>query len=396
MAEPKSNRKKTLAFQYGVSLVVFLLALLLTELLWPFIQPNPTPLFFAAIIAAYYGGFGPGLLVSILSALAIDYFFFPPFGTLELTVPNMVRMCVFIIVSSLVSWLNGTRKRLLEEREKLLKRVNAFNDELRKEVEAATEELAAANTSLLNSQQRLARSERLAVVGQMAASLAHEVGTPLHSISGHLELLAASHPYHAETQRRIRVINNQIDFIVGTVKRLLEWTHRKKVSLRPVKLNELVREVIWLVGPTLERQAIEVELNLDESVPPAQADCDGLQQVLLNLINNSADAMPAGGRIEITTTLNEQSGAAEIVIRDSGVGIGPEAVEHLFEPMWTNKPTGSGFGLAIAREIMADHGGDVTLVEGVSQGAAFRLTLPLEKIGAQEVNIHEGVMSDVA
>lgn len=385
-----------LALQYGVSLVVYLLALLLTELLWPFIQPNPTPLFFAAILAAFYGGFGPGLLISILSALTIDYFFFPPFGTLELTVPNMVRMCVFIIVSSLVSWLNGTRKRLLEEREKLLKRVNAFNDELRKEVEAATDELAAANTSLLNFQLRLARSERLAVVGQMAASLAHEVGTPLHSISGHLELLAASHPYHAETQRRIRVINNQIDFIVGTVKRLLEWTHRKKVSLQPVNLNELVREVIWLVSPTLERQAIEVELTLNESVPPVQADRDGLQQVLLNLINNSADAMPGGGRIEITTTLDEQSGAAEIVICDSGVGIGPEAVEHLFEPMWTNKPTGSGFGLAIVREIMADHGGDVTLVEGVSQGAAFRLTLPLEKIGAQEVNIREGVMSDVA
>lgn len=395
MMKPVATGKKALALQYGASLVVFLVALLLTQLLWPFINPNPTPLFFAAIICAFYGGFGPGFLVSILSALAIDFFFFPPFGALNFTVPNIVRIGVFITVSSLVSWLNGTRKRLLDEREKLLRQVNGFNDELRKEVAAATEELAAANSSLFNSQQRLARSERLAVVGQMAASLAHEVGTPLNSISGHLELLAAAHPHHADTQRRVRVINRQLDFIVGTVKRLLEWTHRKKLLLRHLDINELIREVLWLVGPTLERHSITVDLTLDESVPPVRADRDSLQQVFLNLINNSTDAMPEGGRIEITTRPDERAGAVEIVVRDSGVGIAPEAAEHLFEPMWTNKLTGSGFGLAIAREVMADHGGEITLVEGVGSGAAFRLTLPPD--GAVVWASHgEEVMSDVA
>lgn len=393
-----ASRKRTLALQYGVSLLVFLLALLLTQLLWPFIKPNPTPLFFAAIIAAFFGGFGPGLLVAVISALTIDYLFFPPFGALDFSVPNVVRMAVFIIVSSLVSWLNGTRKRLLEERERLLKQVGGFNDELRSEVAAATRELAAANSSLFDSQQRLARSERLAVVGQMAAALAHEIGTPLNSISGHLELLAADHPHHAETQRRIRVINHQIDFIVGAVKRLLEWTHRRRASLQPVGINELIREVLWLAGPTLDKQAITVEVKLDERLPPLHADRDGLQQIFLNLINNSTDAMPGGGRIEVTTRLDEPAGVAEIIFRDSGVGIMPEAAEHLFEPMWTTKPSGSGFGLAIAREIMGDHGGEIALVEGVRHGAAFRLTLPLEKAGPSEAkDIYDrGVMSDVA
>jgi signal transduction histidine kinase len=395
MIKTIGTKRKAQALQYGVSLLVYLVAVLLTDLLWPFIKPNPTPLFFAAIISAFIGGFGPGLLVSVLSAMTIDYLFFPPYGSLDFTVPNLVRTCVFITVSSLVSWLNGTRKRLLDERGKLLQQISGFNDELRREVAAATEELAAANSSLFNSQQRLARSERLAVVGQTAASLAHEIGTPLNSVSGHLELLAAAHPYHAETQRRIRVINNQLDFIVGTVKRLLEWTHRKKVSLRPVDINELVREVLWLVGPTLERHAIAVELTLDERMRPVQADRDSLQQVFLNLINNSADAMPGGGRIRITTMPDEPAGVAEIVIRDSGVGIAPEAAEYLFEPMWTSKPSGGGFGLAIAREIMSDHGGEITLVEGVAQGAAFRLTLPLQQAAAP-ADYREGVMSDVA
>lgn len=379
MTMPAATRKRTLALHYSASLVVFLLALLLTQLLWPFINPNPTPLFFAAIICAFYGGFGPGLLVSILSALTIDFFFFPPFGAVEFTIPNLVRIGVFITVSSLVSWLNGTRKRLLDEREKLLRQVNGFNDELRKEVVAATEELAAANTSLFDSQQRLARSERLAVVGQMAASLAHEVGTPLHSISGHLELLAAGHPRHPETQRRVRVIQQQVDFIVSTVKRLLEWTHRGRLQLRPLALDELLTEILWLVGPTLDKHGIRVELSFDERLTPLSADRDSLQQVFLNLINNSVDAMPEGGLIEVTTGLGEGGNAAEVVFHDSGVGIGPDAAEHLFEPMWTSKPTGSGFGLAIAREVMAEHGGSIELVEGVGRGAAFRLTLPLEQ-----------------
>lgn len=389
-----ATRKKTVVLHYGVSLLVLLAALLLTQLLWPFIRPNPTPLFFAAIIAAFYGGFGPGLLVSVLSALAIDYFFFPPYGVFEFSVPNVVRMGVFIIVSSLVSWLNGTRKRLLDEREKLLKKVSGFNEELRSQVAAATEELAAANSSLFDSQQRLARSERLAVVGQMAASLAHEIGTPLHSISGHLELLATNHPADADTQRRVRVIHQQVDFIVGTVKRLLEWTHRKRLALRPLDVNEKLREVLWLVGPTLDKQAITVKLSFDEKLPPLRADRDRLQQVFLNLINNSVDAMPSGGGIEVSTRLDESGGTAEIVFRDSGDGIGPDAAEHLFEPMWTSKPTGSGFGLAIAREVMAEHGGSIAMVEGGERGAAFSLTLPLEKAAPAARRVEE-VMTDV-
>jgi signal transduction histidine kinase len=395
MTKMSVTRKRTVALQYGVSLLVFLVALLLTQLLWPFIQPNPTPLFFAAIIAAFYGGFGPGLLISIISALAIDFFFFPPFGALDFTVPNLVRVGVFVIVSSLVSWLNETRKRLLDERERLLRQISGFNDELRDEVASATRELASANSSLFVSQQRLARSERLAVVGQMAASLAHEIGTPLHSISGHLELLAAAHTRHAETQRRVRVINHQVDYIVGTVKRLLEWTHKGKLALRPLPLNELLREVLWLVGPTLDKHDISVECDFAEDLPPLRADRDGLQQVFLNLINNSVDAMPGGGRIEVTTRLDGAAGLAEVVFRDSGVGIGPDAAEHLFEPMWTNKPTGSGFGLAIAHEVMSEHGGTIELVEGVGSGVAFRLTLPLGEPAAQ-AGYAEGVTSDVA
>jgi signal transduction histidine kinase len=387
-------RKKTVALEYGVSLVVFLFALLLTYLLWPFIKPAPTPLFFAAIIAAFYGGFGPALLVSILSGLAIDYFFVAPFGTFELTIGNTVRIGVFITVSALVSQLNAARKRLMDEREKLLTQISGFNDQLRRDIDSATTELATANDVLFKTQQRLARSERLAVVGQIAASLAHEIGTPLNAISGHVELLSASHPEHADTQRRTRIIERQLGVIVATVKRLLERTH-KTVVLEPLDINALIEELLWLVSPTLEKHSVVVSLTQANELPLVQGHRDGLQQVFLNLINNSIDAMPGGGRIEISMGLNSTGESAEIMFRDSGAGIGPDEAQHLFEPMWTTKPSGSGFGLAIAQEIVTDHSGEIEVVAGHSHGAAFRLTLPLAQ-RESKANSQGMVMFDVA
>jgi signal transduction histidine kinase len=389
------TRAKDLLKRYGVSVLIYLIAFLLTHLLWPLIQPAPVPLFFAGIVAAFWGGFGPGVFVAVISALTIDYFFVTPFEHFEWTSQNLVRIGVFLTVSSIISWLNGTRKRLMDERGKLLIQIKGFNDELRKEVQLATQNLATANDSLLKTQQHLARSERMAVVGQMAASLAHEVGTPLNAISGHLELLADNQANDADTRRRIRIIRQQLDFIVGTVKRLLEWTHKRSIVRQPVNVRKLIQEVLWLVAPTLDEHSIKATLTIDEQLPTLPADRESLQQVFLNLINNAVDAMPVGGSIEITTRLNNEDGIAEIIFQDSGIGIHPDDVPHLFEPMWTTKPSGSGFGLAIVRQVMNDLGGDIQIVEGQAAGAAFRLTLPLRHIDAKSIN-QSSVISNVA
>lgn len=385
-----TSRIKTLALQYAASILAFAAALLLTYLLWPLIEPASTPLFFAAVmLAAFYGGLGPGILVTVLSTLAIDFYFIPPFHALEFTVANLVRAGVFMLVAITISWLNAARKRLMDdlndrnrEREALMTQISRFNEELRSKVDAATQALSSANHTLFETQQRLVRSERLAVAGQMAASLAHEIGTPLNAISGHLQLLARDHPQHADTQRRVQIINQQLDFIVKIVKSLLAWTHKRQVELLPTDVNALVRELIWLVSPTLEQRAITVNVELDQGLPLVAVHRDGLRQVFLNLINNSVDAMPEGGRLEITTRLDRRRQEAELVFRDTGVGIDPGALDHLFEPMWTTKDSGSGFGLAIAREIMTEHGGRIEVINRQDVGAAFRLSLPLAAVEA--------------
>jgi signal transduction histidine kinase len=264
-----------------------------------------------------------------------------------------------------------------EEREKLLSQVNSFNDELRLEVARATNELRASNDALLETQQGLARAERLAAVGQTAASLAHEVGTPLNAISGHLHLLARNHPLDNDTQRRVKIINAQLDSVVKSVKSLLARTQRPQPAFQRLDLNELIEELLWLVQPTLGAHKINVKTNLDRHLPPLSGDHDSLLQLFLNLTNNSIDAMPDGGSIEINTQLDPKTSSAEVRFGDSGAGIDDSAVAHLFEPMWTTKAAGSGFGLAIAREIANEHGGKIEVMANSRRGVVFRLTLPL-------------------
>jgi signal transduction histidine kinase len=265
------------------------------------------------------------------------------------------------------------------ERDALLARISGFNDELRAEVARATADLRTANEQLLQTQQRLGRSERLAAMGQVAASLAHEIGTPLNSISGHLHLLARRMPSDGDAQRRVGIINQQLDSIVGSVRALLRRTHGRRVSLRPSDLNALIAGLLRLVGPTLDAHRIAVTTNLDANLPSVYADPDGLHQVLLNLINNSVDAMPEGGHLTITTRTAhaDQGRVAELLVEDTGPGFAPEIVDHLFDPMWTTKATGSGFGLSIARDIMNDHGGTIEASTAAAGGAAFRLQIRL-------------------
>jgi signal transduction histidine kinase len=262
------------------------------------------------------------------------------------------------------------------EREDLLHQISALNDELLKKVNIATRELRAANADLIRTQQRLASSERMAAIGQVTASLAHEIGTPLNAVAGHLQLLDRNHRDAPDTQRRLKIINAQLGIIVQTVKSLLERTHRRKIAFEPTDINAAVQELAMLVGPMLESRNIKAEITLEENLPCVSADRESLHQVFLNLVNNSCDAMPNGGELEISTRYIRQNLQVEITFSDSGAGIAPNVVEHLFEPMFTTKQSGSGLGLVIARDIIAEHRGRIELVSG-SSGAVFLLALPV-------------------
>jgi two-component system NtrC family sensor kinase len=262
------------------------------------------------------------------------------------------------------------------EREDLLRQISDLNDELLKKVELATSELRATNANLIRTQQRLSYSERMAAIGQVTASLAHEIGTPLNAVAGHLQLLDRNHRDAPDTQRRLKIINAQLGIIVQTVKSLLERTHRRKIAFEATDINAAIRELGLLVGPMLESRSIKAAITLEENLPRVSADRESLHQVFLNLVNNSCDAMPNGGELEITTRYIRKNQQVEIMFSDSGAGLAPNVVEHLFEPMFTTKQSGSGLGLVIARDIISEHRGRIELVSG-SSGAVFLLALPV-------------------
>jgi len=280
------------------------------------------------------------------------------------------------------------------EREDLLQQIGALNSELQKKVELATYELRCTNANLIRTQQRLAQSERMAAIGQVTASLAHEIGTPLNAVAGHLQLMGRDHRDEPDTQRRLNIINGQLGAIVQTVKGLLERTHQRTVSFDLTDINEVVKELVQLIGPMLESRNITATIELEDGLPGVLADRDGLHRVFLNLVNNCCDAMANGGHLDISTHYSQQRDSIEIMFRDSGVGIAPNVIEHLFEPMFTTKQSGSGLGLVIAHDIIAEHHGRIELVPG-STGAVFVLTLPAAKV-AEIVNEYVEVEKDAA
>ncbi|PYV19098.1 MAG: hypothetical protein DMG21_02675 [Acidobacteria bacterium] len=272
---------------------------------------------------------------------------------------------------------------------RMLARIENFNAELARQVEGATaelarrnEELRRINEELFDTQRKLARSERLAVAGQLAASLAHEIGTPLNSISGHVQLLARRPTGDEVADRRLRIIESQIDNIVRSVKQLLAWTRKFELQMGPVNLPRLVEESVLLSSPSLEHRHIKVKTEIDRNFPDIVADGGYLQQVFLNLINNSMDAMPRGGELRLRLRHPAEGDPREVSIEveDTGEGIAPETLAHIFEPMFTTKRmgTGAGLGLAICDQIVRQHGGVIRATSRIKQGTVFTIVLPLD------------------
>jgi two-component system, NtrC family, sensor kinase len=282
--------------------------------------------------------------------------------------------------------------QLADHLNRMLDRLKNFNTELAGKVEEATREIAERNVELkrineelFETQKKLAHSERLAVAGQLAASLAHEIGTPLNSISGHVQLLARQESGDEVTVRRLQIIEAQIDNIVRTVKQLLSWTHRLDLRAAPVDLRHLLEESVLLSSPGLQSRKISVRTDWPAGSVQVNADAGYLQQVFLNLINNSMDAMPHGGELRLHLRPAVDSGAEKVImeIEDTGEGIPVETLSHIFEPMFTTKRmgTGTGLGLAVCDQIIREHGGTIRVESKVGHGTLFRILLP---VGAPE------------
>jgi signal transduction histidine kinase len=262
---------------------------------------------------------------------------------------------------------------------------------LQERVSEATSELAERNTQLeetnlelWQTSRRLTALERLAAAGQTAAQFAHEVGTPLNLISGHVQLLRMNlrmDPQAADA--RLETITAQIERIERIVRGMLDRTRPETPALVALDLNSLLRKMFDATAPALDARGVRLVTSLDPQLPLIRGDSDRLQQAFINLFNNALDAMIDGGELRVRTFVeggSAQDGVeyASVEFHDTGCGMTPEVQAKIFDPLYTTKERGrgTGLGLVVVSQVVGDHSGHVEVESVEGGGARFVLRFP--------------------
>jgi len=237
------------------------------------------------------------------------------------------------------------------------------------------QELESYAIELERSQNQLIQAEKMAAVGRLAASLAHEINNPLQAIQNSLHL--ALHPRLEEPKRRqfLEMTQKEVQRLVQIVRRMLDF-YRPASAMQPVDVNQPVEDALAIAGKRLQQAKIEVISRLETQLPPVRGVANQLTQVFLNIIINAIEAMGEGGSLWIGTANHAERDQVVIAIRDSGPGITPEIREHLFEPFHTSKLTGTGLGLAISYGIVGRHRGNIEAESPPGGGTTFIVRLP--------------------
>ncbi len=256
-------------------------------------------------------------------------------------------------------------------------------DDDRKRIAWQLEELRATHNDLSSTQQQLVRAERLAVVGQLAAGLAHEIGNPLAVLSGYVEVLRDPKLPDEERTDSLRRMARELDRISATVRDLLDFSRASSPADEQGNLGDVISHVRKLLEPQDSMQAIHFELGEVDSAATVPIDSGALTQVLLNLTLNAAYALDGKGTIRVAAGADDSH--VTLSVEDSGPGVPEDLRSRIFEPFFTTKPAGqgTGLGLAVCDHIISSAGGEITIGESELGGAAFVITLPVSESRAQ-------------
>jgi signal transduction histidine kinase len=272
--------------------------------------------------------------------------------------------------------------RMLEQLSGADREIRAFSGRLALEIQGATQDLSKKNLALaqLNRLLNELRSEnaskvRLATLGQLAAQLAHEIGTPLSSVSGHLQLALLQRDVPPALRDRLDVASREISRIGRIVRDYLDSTRSLEPEQKPTSLRRVLQEAVEVARSTDRAERRGIELDVDE---PAEfvTDAGLLRQIVINLLTNALDAVERGGQV----TLRARSDGEQVFIAvgDTGDGISPDDLRRIFEPFYTTKGRGkgTGLGLAICRELAAALGGSIDVESHAGVGSTFTVRLP--------------------
>jgi signal transduction histidine kinase len=262
--------------------------------------------------------------------------------------------------------------------------------ELENRVAQRTAELSAKHAELNAMTGQLWQAAKLATMGELAASIAHELNNPLATINLRVEALLGQVPVDSPACRSLQVIEHEIDRMAGLVSSLLEFSRRNAPHISPVNVREEVERSLELIRYHLRKHSIDVMCEMPKEDVTVQADRHQLRQVFLNLFSNACDAMPQGGTVTVCVSRNLGNRSAVVIeISDTGGGIPAENLGKIYEPFYTTKPEGkgTGLGLAICKRVIQEHAGTMDIASTVGLGTTVRIAIPVT-YDANEAQLH--------
>jgi len=268
-----------------------------------------------------------------------------------------------------------------DELSELARAFNQMAVDLRK----AQERIIRGTETKLELERGLRESEKLAIIGQLASGLAHEIGTPLNIIYGRTELIQKGLEDKEAQQKNLDIVLRQTERITKIIQQLLGFVRKKKPEQKALSLPPLLECALELLDHQVRKQKVRVVKGRMDGLPSIIGDSDQLQQVFLNLILNAIHSMPEGGTLSISGSSKriskdgrpgDQRSYLEVSVEDTGVGMEKEVLQNIFTPFFTTKDTGTGLGLMVTQGIVQDHEGWMEVESEVGRGSRFKVYLP--------------------
>jgi len=377
---------------YAVAVTAVGAAVVGTLGLGPAIKHTPTLFFCSVMLSSWLGGLLPGIFASVLSAIALDYYFIPPLHALGIGLDEAPDVIVFVFSALFVSWLNGQQKRakdsIMQARDKLDARVQERTAELKQmneQLQAEIAERKLAEDSLVRAQAEAAHASRLAVVGELTASIAHELNQPLTAVQSNAQaarrLLAAERPELVEVKAALEDIIQDNARAAETIRNLRALFRRDSVQMSRVDLRQILCDVERIVRPDATLKNIALRLDLPTTLLIVIGNRAELIEVFMNLLMNAFESVCEsvdGPREVVLRASQPEAGRIQVAVSDSGKGIEPEVMPRLFDAFFTTKSKGMGMGLAIVRSIIENHGGRLRATRNSARGATFEFSLPVK------------------
>lgn len=285
---------------------------------------------------------------------------------------HIIKLIIYVgLAIGLAHGLTRTFSQLRESREKL---------------KGTVEELRHAYENLKETQEELLEAEKLASIGKMAATIAHEIRNPLGAINNSIGIFKRHKELVDEDRELMDIVEKEIGRLNGIVSDFLDYSRTSAIRRSLTDINLLLDEALLLLGNNGNANArVEIHKDLDRSIPLVSLDRDAMKQCLWNVFVNSIQAMPSGGAVTVKTWCARRTGGDEcceevgVTIRDSGVGMTEETLSRAFQPFFSTKTKGTGLGLAIVQKIIRQHGGRVSLSSRVGEGTVVEMTIPVNR-----------------